>query len=203
MESLFESSELRDAIENASTELAEAIDALSDESLLKPDEQELLRRLVAEHVLRVPVLDVDAITAAQREMDVDVSQDARRFIDDRSRPFYVKATEIAFSVPFRGDRNLFFCRPSRWSMSPPKAEIGTDSLVVRIVRQDQNAAEYRKAFDQTLAAIKTHLDQIASDCAGVETRLIREAGARLAARKSKRQKDQNLLSELGFKPRAK
>lgn len=195
---LFAKFDISDVLRNQQTQLAKAIDELNDGRLLEGDQAQLIEDLVAAHLIAVPVLDVAATKPTQREIDIDVSRDPNRFFFDRSSPFYVKGTEVCFEVPCKGDAEVFQYRPSVYSMNSIRAEVQDGEIVIRVVRQDQNSAEFRKAFDATILQIQEKLTQLRSDCAGLENALRQAASARLAQRRTKREKDRGLIDALGF-----
>ena len=200
-EPLFREHNFYDVIRGASFALAKAIEELDDTRLLEADQEKLLNDLVAAHLINVPVLDLDpgAVEPAQREVDIDLSRDAgQRFMHDLDGPYYVKGTEISFRVPYKGDEEVFRCRPSTWSSNPPYADIERDAIVIRVVDRDKGADAYRKAFDNTIAQIQENLSQLRSDCAGLEATLRSTATTELAKRRAKREKDYGLVNALGF-----
>jgi hypothetical protein len=83
------------------------------------DELTLEINLANEFRLDVPVLDETKKYAKTREIQMDVSQDRRRFFSDRSRPFYVPGTEISIFIPFEGDPAVFDVQPTAYDMNPP------------------------------------------------------------------------------------
>src|SRR4051812_49183897 len=105
---LFAEYDFASAVSNAPRKLAEAIDKLSDDQLFRSDTEGVLDRVVNDHLITVPVLDVAATKASQREIDVDLSDDPReRFMRDLSGPYLVKATEVTFRVPYKGEADVF------------------------------------------------------------------------------------------------
>jgi hypothetical protein len=62
-----------------------------------------LARLIEQFSINVPVLDEEKKYALTKETQVDVSRDPRRFIRDRSQPFYIAGTEVRVVIPFQGD----------------------------------------------------------------------------------------------------
>ena len=196
---LFRTNNFYDAVRIAPENIKKAVDELDDEQLFREDRAALVEELVKSHLIAVPVLDVKATKASESEVDIDISGDPRqRFMRDLDGPFYVKATAVTFRVPYQGDQEVFEYRPSSYTLSPPRAEVESDALVIRVVRQDQNAAEYRKEFDRTLAQIEASLTQLRSDCAGLEQTLRQTAEAHLTKRREKRKSDRGLISQLGF-----
>ena len=198
-EALFSKYDFRSALRNAPAGLAKAIEELPDKNLFDDDQEKLVSELVADHLIQVPTLDLDGTKPSQREVEIDVSRDPhQRLMRDLSGPYYVKATEVSFRVPYNGDADVFRCRPSTYTLNPPYADIGADAIVIRVVRQDQTADEYRKEFDRTIAQIQESLERLRSDCAGLENTLRESAASHLAKRREKRQKDRSLIDDLGF-----
>src|SRR5688500_2721483 len=74
-ELLFAKYDIYSAVRNAPAVLSKAIDELPDQNLFAGDQTKLVDELVAEHLIRVPVLDLEAISPTQREVQIDVSRD--------------------------------------------------------------------------------------------------------------------------------
>jgi hypothetical protein len=87
------------------------------------DDDHLPERLSNEYGLNVPVLDETKKHATTQEVDIDVSQDRLRLIWDRSKPFYVRGTEITIHVPFEGDPSLFEVQPATHNLNPPLGDV--------------------------------------------------------------------------------
>jgi hypothetical protein len=56
-------------------------------------------------------------------------------------------TEVAFYVPFKGDKNLFGCVPSTRSYNPPVGEVAEGELILRYTRLDHNGEAVKSEFD--------------------------------------------------------
>jgi len=187
--SLFSKYSFTDAVRKAPEDLSKSVESLNDDVLLTCDTEATVKSLVAKHMILVPTLDVESITTSQREVDLSRGE---------PRGYQLLATEVAFSIPFRGDRDVFHCRPSSYSLSPPSAEINPEAIVIRIVRTDHDPVAYRQEFDQTLAKVQDYLSRLRNDCAALESTLQRVARDKLAARKTKRSNDRGLLESLGY-----
>ena len=98
-----------------------------------------------------------AIELDQREARVDVSQDQMRNIFDRSKPFYMKGTEITFFVPYDGDGNLFRFRPNSFTLNPPRAQVNQGELAFAYTRLDHDAEAAKREFESDLASIQSYL----------------------------------------------
>ncbi len=158
MRPLFSNFGVFDLIQYQKELLKKAFKELSDAEL-DTNTEEVVARLVEQCSMKVPVLDDANKFAQTKETDVDVSQDPTRHFIDRSRPFYIKGTEITFVVPFAGDENLFNVRPSSFTLNPPFAEVGQDKLRLSYTVTNAQFNVEAKA-EKEIAEIKQHLDNL-------------------------------------------
>lgn len=105
------------------------IDAIEADRLLNTSAEDLCLFFVEEYSIDVPILDEKSIAVDQHETQVDVSGDPRRYVTDRSRPFYVLGTTVEADVPFTGDASMFHIRPSTFTFNPPRAQLRGDSVL--------------------------------------------------------------------------
>ncbi len=146
--------------------------------------------------LDAPVLDrVHTVQLPVEEVDLDVSRDPMRLIHDRRQPFYVKATQLAISVPFVGDAALFRYGTSGYN-SPHPGDVVGNALVLRSVSTDPDGAVIRKEFDQRLEGIESTLRMVASHCSAWNEELERVVPHLIEERAAKVKKDHSLT--LGF-----
>src|SRR5688500_1741262 len=95
---LFSDYDLHEEMEGRKQNLLREIDQLRADYILNANLEELCRHFENKYRYDVPVLDTTKINIDQREVDIDVSQDFRRAIFDRSKPFYLKGSAITFIV---------------------------------------------------------------------------------------------------------
>ena len=69
----------------------------------------------------VPELRKDEIEAEQEVTKINIQHDMHRAVFDRSQPTYINGTKIGISVPFSGDKEIFYVQPTRFNLSPPHA----------------------------------------------------------------------------------
>lgn len=202
-EPLFQKYDFAANVRQAPERLAAAVDELSDAALMTDNVNELIDRLVRDHMFEVPVLSPDKVETDEGEVQIDVSHDPRRAIFRHDGPVYIKATEYRFYVPYVGQRDAFFCHPSSFDFSPPYADVEQGEIVIRVTKHDerQDAAAIRKEFEQVLAKIETYLQRLRSDMSGLEDRLRQMAKDRIEQRRQKRQKDASLVDQMGFPKR--
>src|SRR5262249_52937887 len=138
-----------------------SVEELRADYLLNASEEDLVRALVEEHTLKVPILKEDEIHVADYgETRVDVSQDPMRMIMDRDRPFYIPATQTTISVPFEGDAGFFGVQPQSFTLNPPVGEIVGSEIHFRYVRTDHDSAALKREYTAEVQKIKEYLESL-------------------------------------------
>src|SRR5690606_18060873 len=100
-------------------------------------------------------------------------------------PTYVSGTSISVHVPFDGDGQVFRLRPSTFSLSPPRATIGRNEVIVTVSApaDSLNAEELRRQIEGTITEIQTNLDRARSDIDSYNSSLPGTARALLERRR--------------------
>lgn len=183
--------------------IAKEVEAYHGDKLLNTSDDALIQYFVEKYRLDVPTLNRGSATADQRETQIDVSLDRRRYITDRSRPFNVTGTLIEVEVPFVGDREFFRIQPTTFSMNPPRAEVRASSIVIRIQGTDLNPEQVKQEIERVLTEIETCLDRHRVAAENFNNTLAAQIQGLITSRKAKLLKDRNLVAGLGFqlKPR--
>ncbi len=190
-------------VRHAPEKLTAAVEKLSDKELMADNLDPLIDQLVRSHMFEIPVLSPDKVETDEGEVQIDVSHDPRRAMFRHDGPVHIKATEYRFYVPFKGQRDAFFAKPSTWNMDPPYADVEVGEIVIRVIKHEerQDAAAIRKEFEQVLAKIETNLERLRGDTNGLEDRLRQTAKARIEQRRDKRKKDVSVVDQMGFPKR--
>jgi hypothetical protein len=123
-ERLFNKYEIHGVIQARTETVKKRVQSIPVNTLLNASEQDLVRALVDEFRLDVPVMrEEDIYIAHSGETQVDVSRDPMRMIYDRSQSFFVPGNKTVIAVPYDGDREFFGVQPQSFTLSPPRAEI--------------------------------------------------------------------------------
>lgn len=134
-------------------------------------------------------------------MTIDARDSPHAMMCDLSRPVPVPATKVCFYVPFSGEKELFECRPSSFTMAYPCGRVQGNELLLEYTLRDHDAEAVRASFNRDLQAIKQYVEWITNDLAHLPARLEREARARIEARQAKLGRDAAMLDALGFPKR--
>jgi hypothetical protein len=173
------------------------IGSLSANQILKTSADDLCDYFVTKYSVEVPILLEDKIVADQREAEIDVSDDPRRHWSTPG-PHFMRGTEVCVSIPFTGDRDVFFIRPSHFSLSFPHAEIDGDNVVLRATGVDLQPDQVRSQVDSELNHIKGNLANLKPEVESYNNGLREISRAAIEARRAKLLRDQNLVSAIGF-----
>jgi len=163
---LFYKISIFDVLQHQLESLRSDVAQLASEEIDGLPEDELIRNLAAKYKMETPVLEDEKAHISYREVDIDVSGDPMRMIWDRSRPFYIKGTEITFTIPFKGDPNLFQVRPETFNTNPPRGEIRGHEIHLFQTRTDENAVAARAEYEQSLRSIKEYLGWLETSISG-------------------------------------
>ena len=196
--SLFGKRDLRKVLEERQASLIHEVDQIPPEALLEADPKELADALVARYSFSPVGLKEDLVSIEHADQKVDVSQDGRRYIRDRSRPFIMDATIVEFFVPFDGDPELFKYKPSKYSSNAPSGRVEGNELVLAYATTDENAEAVRAEFERDLGNIRKYLSWAAGNARHATVLLRDAAEKRIAERRAKLLADHEMVSELGF-----
>lgn len=180
-------------------EMAKEIDGINADRLLNTSVDDLCDYFEKKYKIEVPTLRPDNIVADQRETKIDVSGDPRRYFSNPGQPFYVSGTTVEISVPFEGDGEVFKVQPTTYSMSPPRADIKNNNLILKIEGTDLAAEQVRNEINRTIAEIEGHLVTLRNNAQGLNSQIRSLARSVIEQRRGKLLKDRNLLGDLGFK----
>ena len=124
---LFQRVDIYSVTEELKRKVKEVFRTIPD-SALDADPVAVSAKLIEEFSLNVPVVDQDKKYARTKETEVDVSQNPMRHVLDRSRPVYVRGTEVRVVIPFQGDGWMFDVSPTMFTTNPPVAEVQNNEL---------------------------------------------------------------------------
>jgi hypothetical protein len=99
---------------------------------------------------------------------------------------HVKGCRVEIHIPFAGDRNLFRCRPSTFTLNPPRAAIEQDHLALLYDRPGRpNPVEIKAAYERMIGEIRSNLKHVEALCNAFNSRLETEILQILTGRKAR------------------
>jgi hypothetical protein len=183
--------------------LSNEVAELDGDRLLNTAIDDLCKYFVNKYCVNVPNLRRDDIVADQRETQIDVSRDQLRYSSGRSQQSHMPGTMVEVTVPFEGDDEAFTIQPTTYSSNPPQGDVENGVLILRIEGTNLDAAGVRTQIDRTLGHIESYLTTLRGDAAGLNNQLLMFAREAIEKRREKLLADRNLVSELGFKMKAR
>jgi hypothetical protein len=180
-------------------DMQNAIAALDGNRLLNTSVEDLVLYFENKFEIEIPTLLIEAIVVDQRETQIDVSRDHNRMIYDRSQPFHIAGTEVEVEIPFTGEAEAFKVQPTTYTISPPRAEIRGNLLVLKIVGTNLEAERVRSDIDRLITEIQSHLATLRGNAQGLRAQLPTQARSAIESRRQKLIGDRNLVGGLGFK----
>jgi len=195
---LFIEYDLRRVIESHEKAMNDEIDGIEGNRLLNTKFDELVTYFKDKYLLQAPKLFEDKISVDQNEAKIDVSRDPNRFIFDRDEPFYITGTKIDFYIPYEGDKDLFKCQPSTYSLNPPKGTVTETDVILTYHTTDHNGDSIKGEFQKTFDQIKSYLKNIESSCVEFNNQVEDKIRARINSRQEKVKNDQGMVASLGF-----
>ena len=195
---LFVSRWLDDFLDNRKSSVARDIESKTKEQLL--DSDKIASELLDKYKLDAPALHKDQIHTTNEQAQVDVSQDPKRLILDRSRPFYLPGLKISVHIPFHGNPELFGCRPSTHTLGPPVGKIVGNEVVVEATYTDGDAdgETIRHAVDRNLAEIEQWLSWIGKQVDDFNGSLPEIIRTEIQKRRDRFDRDDSVMSSLSF-----
>ena len=198
---LFHTYDLQRTIENHAQGLAKEINSTSENGVLNTSTEDMVKYLTEKWRLDPLAINESGIQMNYGDAQVDVSGDFRRFLDS-SEPFYIAGTRFTFYVPFTGDPDLFKCRPSTYSLNPPRATVRSDELVFTYdlpndLTEDRTS-KVRDAFQRDLKSIQVHAGRVNADISAFNAALPEDAKKTLNARREKLLQDRELVASIGY-----
>ncbi len=179
--------------------LVSQINQLDGDELLNSSTNDLAEFYAKQFFFEVPILRTDEIVVEQEETQVDVRHDRRRWIEDKSRPFYVAGASVNVEVPFSGNKTGFEIQPSTRNFNNPRAVVGEEAIHFSIVGAELTPNKVKANIDDRVSSIELHLQWLKTDATQYNEGLNHLATQTIEHRKEKLLRNKSLVAGLGFK----
>src|SRR6266542_903485 len=199
---LFSDFDLSDVLEAQLKSINERVLKIPNARFAADSDEQLAASIASELVVQPLELDEAEISVSSEDTKIDVSHDFERAAFDRSRPAYVDGLEVTYHVPYSGDRELLKCRPSSYTLNPPRAVVDTSELRFPYDIPGRDVAATKPRFSEDLRTIKEWVPRISEQVTQYNTTLEQKARKRVVQRRSELKRTDDDLNSLGFKIRA-
>lgn len=196
-EALFGKAMIHDVLAGQDRRMQQAVESYDANSLLNTAAEDLAKYFASENQINALELDEAGITTELHEARVNITRDPGRHFHD-SEDHYAPATQVIYHVPFTGDRDLFFVRPSQWGWSSPTAIVLEQELQLTQEGENLSAPEVTAAFDVAIQKIQRNLGYLKDDIKPFNGQLETAALAYVNARRKRLLDMRTLTESLGF-----
>jgi hypothetical protein len=194
---LFYKGDLHQVIELQKRNMTAEIQGIDPDRLLNTPVDDLVSYFADKFRIEVPVLH-------REQALLDEPRETFMEMNDYGRQIRVAATLVALTVPFEGDKDMFFIRPSTFDTAPPRAAVNDSAIVLQLTVRNSEEDQVKNTLNRTIDDIERYLGWQRSTMDGFNTNLAGQAKQAIEARRERLLRDRNLVSGLGFavKPRA-
>lgn len=195
---LFHKYDLVATIENNLKKTRAAIQTLPANTLENESDDAALNRLVHEHSLAPVELRENEISVDVEEAQIDVSRDPMRNMFGDRGPIYVPGQRVRYIVPFTGDGGLFQCRPSSFTLNPPRAIVRNSELLFEYTVPLEDMPKTKRAFEEELTNVKQYLGNANSQVADHNAQIRSVVVSALQQRRQQLRASQQNIDALGY-----
>jgi len=183
-EPLFAKYDLSSVFENHLGMAQKEIESCAEDYLLNASEADLIAYVVSKVSIEMPQLG-EAYMLEPTEVELDVGHDPM-WGRGHGQSTKVKGCRVEVRIPFTGDPDLFFCRPSTFTFGPPHARVGKNQLMLIYDQPGQlNPEQVRANYEQTTKQVREYLQRVEADCSRFHSGLGAQVRQMLIARKNR------------------
>ncbi|GAB3910302.1 hypothetical protein GCM10027612_87850 [Microbispora bryophytorum subsp. camponoti] len=193
-EVLFRQYDLHQILRATSAKVEGLVAQWGADAFLKASEHDLIDKLVEEGSVRCPQLLRDqAWMPEMAEVDIEVHD--RFFGETATR----RGLLFTLVVPFTGEKDVFYCRPSTWTSVVPQVQsLNTRELRLEVTGQFTDPTQLNKRFTEELDRIDQYLAWCREEIDRHNAALPTFVTGLVSARKQKLLDGRNLQSQIGF-----
>src|SRR5699024_9597156 len=71
-----------------------------------------------------------------------------------------------FHVPFRGDSRLLRCRPSTYSLSPPRSDVKNNKIILKVIQFRDDVSELNKEYESLVNNLEDMIGNVNKELNG-------------------------------------
>ncbi len=189
MDILFGKARLNDVFQSTRQKISKEISQFQPEYLLNVSTEDIVEHLVDKYTGNPPVLHEDRIEICDQG---ELKEKGYDNVPRRIGVYFV------FAIPFSGESELFFYRPSNFTMNPPIGFIAGNELRLRYERGEHNPEVIKAALNKDITHINKYLNSVRKDVDKWNSDLEPFIRNQLQSRKDLLLKDKGLVASLGI-----
>jgi hypothetical protein len=196
---LFAGDSLHDRLQAELAAAIRAVEARGPDWLLERSVDEAAAEALAAY--QVPPLEIAwerRWSPGVRETTVDMQHNIMYGGAGQGRPVHVPADQVFVHVPFTGERDLLFCRPSTFSLSSPRAKVTADELILEITQTNLSGEQIAAAFDSFRSQVESSAATANADVAAHNEQLAAVLRGRVETRRRRLLAQRELTASLPF-----
>jgi hypothetical protein len=197
MDHLFSKYDLSLVLQKQVDELRVYINDLRGDYILNVSEADLTAFLTKKYSIE-PISLGEPFIASSGEEDIDVSHQPWRGSPFHDEPVYVKGMTVRICVPYTGEGQLFWCRPSQFTLSPPRGNVTDDNLEFVMTGERLSGEDIRRELEHALREVQSYLTNIRSACEAHNASLERLVHEIFTWRKQKLLSNRDVVASIGL-----
>ena len=178
--------------------MSKEIGSLSEDRVLNTSPEDLCDYFVGKYRVEPLAIDESGIKVDYGDAQIDVSHRFEYAVFELGGPTHETGTRITFFVPFSGDPGLFKCRPSSFSLNPPRGVVRGNELVFVYDRTTPEASNIGNEFNRERQSVQQQLSHIADQVEQFNSTIRSKASQQIGARRKKLLQDRGIIEGLGF-----
>ena len=195
---MFSRASLSNFLTDCERGMSDEISSLEENRVLKTSAERLCGYFVEKYRIEPTAIDESGIQVDYGDAQIDVSRRCEYVVFDRRTPTFVTGTRITFFVPFSGDPDLFWYKPSTFTLRYPPAVVRGNELVFVYQMTTQDAVGIESEFYREREVLKLNLLRIAAQVERFNATIGHSASQQVAARREKLLQDRGIVEKLGF-----
>jgi hypothetical protein len=194
---------LADYSEGRRADMEKAVRHWNADDLLATPDQEITDYLISEYAISCPVLrHGDGMSAEPQPVDLPAYSPTPRpgFGGHDRLPYTIAGTRRIFTIPYDGDREVFYRRPNPFSHAElPDVEVMTGEVRITWQQADRDTpdpGQINAYVTKQVGALQFYLDQSARQLEIFNGELADQAARLVAARKQRLELDREVSAKL-------
>jgi hypothetical protein len=195
-QTLFAGTEVQVLTENARRNALEEISSIGADVLLSNSVGDVITYIVEKYALSVPTIDRNA-----GEIDQDEGQVPAYAVPNPNFAQHVPTTQgtiYTLSIPYSGDRTMFYVRPTLYDFNAPTAGTSDTHVTITVAGYGLTSQQVNESFEKTLDSVEKYLGWLGSTVEAFNQTIPQFARPAIEARRSKLLNDRETAAGLKY-----